>query len=82
VSFDRPWKKPQVQRARAISVDNFGEHRRGVVVADDEIVAGMGIKRYPSMPKVCVDQSGLVLLVVVHPQLHGGLASSHLLIVA
>lgn len=48
-----------------------------VVVAHDQEIASLRIHGHPGVTKMAVNDTGLILLVVVDPKLHGGLAACH-----
>jgi hypothetical protein len=41
----KPRKEAEPELAAAIPTKDFGEYRWGIVVADDEPISGMGVKR-------------------------------------
>jgi len=77
MSIGSAGQQPQQQRALRVPLQHLGEHRRSVVVAHDDVVAGMGVDHDSRVTEVPVDDTRLVLLVVVDPQLDSRL--SHIL---
>lgn len=65
----RAGKDPQPDRAIAVAADDEREGGRDLVVTNDEVVARMRVEWNPSVPKVPGHDAGLVLLMVVDPQL-------------
>jgi len=63
-------KEPQPELPVRRPIKHLGQHRWGVVVTDDEVVAGPRIDRQPCVSEVGVDDTGLVFLVVIDPQLN------------
>ena len=55
-----------------LPAEHFGEHWWGLIVAHHQVIARMRIDRHSSVPKVPVYNPGLVLLMVVDPQVDGG----------
>jgi hypothetical protein len=70
-------QESELELASGRALEHLGEHRRGFVVTDDEIIPRARIHRDPGVAKVAVDDPRLVLLVVVHPQLESRLAGLH-----
>jgi hypothetical protein len=66
-------QEAEVQFAGGRYVENLGQHGRRVVIAHDHEIATLRIHGHSSMPKVPVNDSGLVLLVIVDPKFHCGL---------
>ncbi len=70
-------QESQAEFAVRRSGEHLGQDRWRVVVTNHEVVAGARIDRQPRVPKVRVDDTGLILLVVVHPQLNRRLGRRH-----
>lgn len=65
----RTGQHPQSQLARLAPAQDLSQRRLDVVVTDDEVVARLRVDGESGMTKVGVDDTGLVLLVVIDPQL-------------
>lgn len=70
VAGRRPGQQPQSKRTRLATIQDLGEGRLDVVIANDEVVTRPRIERDASVPEMRMDNTRLVLLVIVHPQLH------------
>ena len=77
MGFGAAGEQAESQFATGFPAEHLSEYGGSLVVADDEKVARMGIERNTSMAEVRVHHAGLVCLVVVDPQLDGGLRSVH-----
>ena len=62
-------EEAETQLAGGDSVQNLGERRGSVVVTHNQEVAALGVHGDPGMTEMGVNDSRLVLLVVVHPKL-------------
>lgn len=76
VAFGAAGHDTQLKPAVLFSSQHFGQAGRDLVVAHDQVVAGMGVDGYMGVAEVAVHDARLVLLVVVHPQLDSSLGHS------
>ena len=58
-------------------VENLGQDRGRVVVAHDQEITGLRVHGNPGVAEMAVHDTGLILLVVVDPKFHWGLAPCH-----
>jgi len=70
-------QEAETQFSGGRSVENLGQDRGRVFVAHDKEISGLRVHRNPGVAEMAVHDTGLVLLVVVDPKLHGGLAACH-----
>jgi hypothetical protein len=63
----------QAESARRVPRDYPSESGFDLVVTDNEIVARLGVNRHSGMAQVSMHNPRLILLVVIHPQLHSWL---------
>ena len=70
-------KEAETQFPGGRSVENLGQDRGRVVVAHDKEITGLRVHGNPGVAEMAVHDTGLILLVVVDPNLHAGLAACH-----
>lgn len=68
----RSGKHSQSKPAALAPGEHFCQSRLDLVIADDEEVPWTGIDRDAGVAKMGMGHARLVLLVVIHPQLNGG----------
>jgi len=66
-------EKTEPQRPVGIPGEDLGQQGRCLVVPHHEVIPDLGVDRAPGVTEMSVDHPGLVLLVVVHPELDSGL---------
>jgi hypothetical protein len=62
-------QQPEAQGTRPTAAEHLGQSWLDLVVTHHQVVAWPGIERDPSMAEVRVDDTGLVLPVIIDPQL-------------
>jgi hypothetical protein len=77
VTVWRSWKQAETKLATIVSAEHFGQHGRGVVVADYQPISGMRVKRQAGMAQMGVHDPGLVLSVVINPKFQRSLLPNH-----
>jgi len=70
VTVWRPWQQPETELATGVPGEDFGQHTRDINLADDQPVSALRVKRQAGMAQMGVDHPGLVLGMVINPQLH------------
>jgi hypothetical protein len=69
------WQDAKANGAVGLAAPYLGQRRSHLVVTDNQVIPGMRIERKPRVAKVPGHYAGLVLLVIVYPELDHRLLS-------